>query len=161
MTCSNETGLAINISKLEREKMPKLLKTRFYLPPHKRDGFVLKKSPHGNEYYEQLPPASTVSAPGCKVVKGWKYFRDARRNLVLARLVINPANLHEILDGNLSSITPTFCEKYFILWPAHPVWYDPRLCFKVYTALNAFRDYKDSDFFKSLEHHMVTKLNFA
>ena len=142
--------------------MPKLLKTRFYLPPHKRAGFVLKTSPLGNEYYEQLPPAAVpVSSAGCKVVKGWKYFRDVRRNLVLARCVVTPANLRQILEDNLSSITPAFCEKYFTLWLEHPAWLDAGLCFKVYTALNAFRDYKESDFFKSLEQHMATKLNFA
>ena len=103
--------------------MPKLLKTRFYLPPHKRAGFVLKTSPLGNEYYEQLPPAAVpVSSAGCKVVKGWKYFRDVRRNLVLARCVVTPANLRQILEDNLSSITPAFCEKYTHFFYKKPVY---------------------------------------
>ena len=55
--------------------MPKVFKTRLYIPPHRRGGFVLKTSALGNPYYEEKPVV--VSKP---TMRGWRYFRDLKRN---------------------------------------------------------------------------------
>ena len=136
--------------------MPKVFKTRLYIPPHRRGGVVLKTSAIGNPYYEEKPVV--VSKP---TMRGWRYFRDLKRNFVLRKLEISPATLHETLESNVEFLTPDFCQKIFEEFHGHSVWSDASLCFKILSSLRQFRDYKDSVFFKTLELHMATKLNFA
>ena len=80
---------------------------------------------------------------------------------MLRKLEISPATLHETLESNVEFLTPDFCQKIYEEFHGHSVWSDASLCFKILSSLRQFRDYKDSVFFKTLELHMATKLNFA